>query len=98
MLHAIDADGGSLQIPGVGHGDHHVLDGDQVLQCDLGGLVHNGGAALVPILLADLLEFFHQQLLERRVAGENLPELGDAFGERGVLLMQFLPLQAGEGP
>ena len=98
VLHAIDADGGSLQIPRMGHGDHHVLDGDQVLQRNLGSLVHDGRATLVPVLLADRLEFLHQELLEGRVAGKDLPELGDLPGKFGVFLIQLFPLQAGEGP
>ena len=52
-LLAVDGDGRALEVAGVGDGDGDLLVGDEVFEAELGGLVEDGGAAGVAVLVAD---------------------------------------------
>ncbi len=76
-LLAIGGDGRALEVALVAHGYGHLFVGDQVFELQLRALVHNLGAALVAVPVADLFEFLDNDRAQLGVAGQDLFVLGD---------------------
>ena len=93
-LGGVLADGGALNVPGLGEGKDALLLLDQVLDIYL--VLH-----ILDLCLALVAEFFGQggQLLledlpHQGVVGEHPAEIGDLLLQVVVLLLQLLPVQA----
>jgi hypothetical protein len=86
----------ALDVAGVGHGDHHVLLGDQVLDRELPLVRHDLGPALVAEPLCQLGQLFLQDLHAPRLRGEDLLALLDELADFLELLVQLRDLEGGE--
>ena len=99
-LRAVERQGRALDVAAAGHGDHHVLLDDQVLDVDVRGLGHDLRAPLVAVLLADLLELLDDDVEDELLGAQDLAQLrdqGQDFLELGhdlVALEPGQPLQA----
>ena len=85
MLGAVFVGLGAFDETGVGHGDHHVLFGDQVFDVHLAGERQDSGAAFVTVLGHDLVELVADDLALAFRLGEDVDVVGD-------LALQFLML------
>ena len=85
VLGAVFVGLGALNEAGVGHGDHHVLFGDQVFDVHLAGERQDLGAAVVAVLGDDLVELVADDLALAFRLGEDVDVVGD-------LALQFLML------
>ena len=95
-LRAVLGEGGTLNITLVADGDDHLLVGDGVLDAEVGGIVFDGRAAIVAILLAQFLQFLFDDLHQHIVVAEYfLAALNEAHFLI-VLVLQLLVLQAGK--
>ena len=83
VLGAVFVGLGALNEAGVGHGDHHVLFGDQVFDVHLAGERQDLGAAVVAVLGDDLVELVADDLALAFRLGEDVDVVGD-------LALQFL--------
>ena len=96
VLRTVQGDGVTLDIPLVGHGDHHVLLHDQVLDGYIVGLVDDGGAAHVAVGLLDLPQFVDNDRVDLLLVGQDTPQLGDGGPHGLVLLDDLVTLQPGQ--
>ena len=83
VLGAVFVGLGALDEAGVGHGDHHVLFGDQVFDVHLTGERQDLGTAFVTVLAHNLVEFVTDDLALAFRLGKNVDVVGD-------LALQFL--------
>lgn len=96
LLLAVGAHGQALDIAGLGHGDDHVLFGDEVLHLDILGLAGQAGAARGVVLLLDLLQLFLDDLLQQVLVGKDLFVVGDLLAQLGQLFLDLGALQTGQ--
>ena len=96
LLLAIDADGRALEVAGVGDGDGDLLVGDEVLEGELGGLVDDGGAACVAVLVADVFELLDDDAAEFLLGGEDGLVLGDVVADGAELVEELVDGELGE--
>ena len=85
VLGAVFVGLGAFDETGVGHGDHHVLFGDQVFDVHLAGERQDSGAAFIAVLGHDLVEFVADDLALAFRFGEDVDIVGN-------LALQFLML------
>ena len=85
-----------LGVAGAGHGDHHVLLGDQVLdgEVEVAGL--DLGLARVAELVAHSGELLPDHLQQAFGGGQDRHQLGDLLEDAEVLVEELLGLQAGQ--
>ena len=95
-LLAVDGDGRALEVAGVGDGDGDLLVGDEVFELELGGLVDDGGAAGVAVLVADLGELLDDDAAELGRGGEDGLVLGDVVADFGEFLEELVDGELGE--
>ena len=106
-LHARDADtaaallavGGQrhpLDVPRLGHGDDHLLVGDEVLDVDVVLGVGDLRAAVAAVGVADLEQLLLDHAQHARLVAEDRAQLLDPLHEVGVLLLDLAGLQRGE--
>ena len=96
LLLAVGAHGQALDIAGLGHGDDHVLFGDEVLHLDILGLAGQAGAARGVVFLLDLLQLFLDDLLQQVLVGKDLLVVGDLLAQLGQLFLDLGAFQAGQ--
>src|SRR5207248_9712611 len=85
-LLAIGRNRRALQIAGVGDRDRNLLINDQVFQLDFGGFVKDLGAALVAVLLLDLLQLFDDHVAQLLLARQD----GFVFGNAIANVLQLV--------
>ncbi len=86
----------ALDVASVGHGDHHVLLGDEILAGQLGGLAGDLGLPFVAELVTDLAQLGLHHLEQRGLVLQDVAQSGNFTGEGDQLVEQLLPLDAGE--
>ena len=77
-------------------GDHHVLHGDQILQGEVAGAVHDAGAAAIGEAVADLQHLVFDELQQQPLVVEDGGQALDLRPDLGQLGLDLVPLQAGE--
>ena len=80
----------------MGEGDDSVLHGDKVLDVHFAADGLDGGAALVAELVAYFTKLGLYDIVHQVNIGENRLVLGDALENFGELVLDFLPVKAGE--
>src|SRR6266850_2576798 len=85
-----------LDVAGVGHGDDHVLFGDQVLDRELALIGDDLGAPLVAEAVRQLGQLFLQDLHAPRLGREDLLALLDELPDVLQLLVELRDLEGGE--
>src|SRR5882672_5713720 len=85
-----------LDVAGVGHGDYHVLFGDQVLDRELALIGDDLGAPLVAEAVRQLGQLFLQDLYAPRLGREDLLALLDELPDVLQLLVELRDLEGGE--
>ena len=93
-LGAIQGNGATLDVAGMGDGHHHVLFDDGVLQSDFGGLPDDFSPACIAELLLYLKELSLDDLEDLRLRTENLFKAGDDTENFLVFLDDLVPLQS----
>ena len=89
-LLAIDRDRRALQVALVAHRHRNLLVGDQVFELDLRALVHNLGAPLVAVLLANLFKLLHDHRAQLLFAAQDLLVLGDLRADLAQLVQDLV--------
>ena len=79
----------TLDVAEVRHGQDALLARDQILNVDLAADGGNLGAALVAVLLLDLLRLVLDDAHEARTVRENVAQVGDLRLDRGQLLLEL---------
>jgi hypothetical protein len=95
-LLAVGGDRRALEVAGVGDGDGDLLVGDEVFEGELGGLVEDGGAAGVAVLVADVFELLDDDAAELFLAGEDGLVLGDVVADGAELVEELVDGELGE--
>ena len=95
-LLAVGGDGRALEVAGVGDGDGDLLVGDEVFEGELGGLVEDGGAAGVAVLVADVGELFDDDAAQSFSLAENCFVLGDVVADGAELVEELVDGELGE--
>src|SRR5215471_15200002 len=95
-LSSVERQGRALNVTAAGHGDHHVLLDDQILDVDIGGLRHDLRAPLVAELFLHLLQFFDDDVLNELVGPQDLLQLLDQREDFLELGDDLLALESGE--
>ena len=88
--------GGPLDVAGVGHGDRHVLVGDQVLDAQLALGVEDLRPPFVTVAIAHGRQFRPHQLHQELVARQDRPQPLDQLQDLGQLVDDLLALEAGQ--
>ena len=96
LLGAVQVGSGPLGVAGLGDGDHHVLAGDEVLVGDVAVGRDDGRAAVVAVLLHDLVELVADDLTLTLGAGEDVLVVRDLDLDLGELVHDLLPLECRE--
>ena len=92
-LVAIDGRRSSLEITAVRDRDHNVFLSNQIFDIDFRFFIDDLGATFVTMLLLSIPQFFHDDLPELRVAGEDFIQFGDLFAEFLQLVLDLLTLE-----
>src|SRR2546430_6075436 len=95
-LAAVRGHGEPLDVAGVGHGDDHVLFGDQGLDRELALVGHDFGAALVAEAVRQLRELLLEDLQAPRLGAEDLLALLDELADFLELVFELRDLEGGE--
>src|SRR6266700_5288025 len=97
LLGAEDAQRLALHVTPVGEGHHDLFLRDEVLGRQLVRLlVSDLGAAVVAVLLDDIVHLFLDEHADLLVAGEDALEVGDGLDDLLVLLVDLAALELGE--
>src|SRR3989440_4831287 len=95
-LPTVRGDREPLDVAGVGHGDDHVLFGDQVLDRELALVGDDLGAALVAEAVRQLRQLLLEDLEAPRLGAEDLLALLDELAEFLELILELGDLEGGE--
>ena len=95
-LTAVRGHGEPLDVADMGHGDHHVLFGDQILDRELPLIGDDLGAALVAEAVRQLRELLLEDLEAPRLGGEDLFAFLDELADFLQLLLELGDLEGGE--
>src|SRR5439155_347740 len=95
-LPAVRGDREPLDVAGVGHGDDHVLFGDQVLDRELALVGDDLGAALVAEAVRQLRQLLLEDLEAPRLGAEDLLALLDELASFRELVLELGVLEGGE--
>jgi len=95
-LPSVRRDGEPLDVAGMGHGDDHVLFGDQVLDRELALIGDDLGAPLVAETVGQLRQLFLQDLHPPRLGREDLLAFLDELADVLQLLLELRDLEGGE--
>src|SRR6266545_3534738 len=95
-LPAIGRYGQALDVAGVGHGDDHVLFGDQVLDREFALIGDDLGAPLVAEDVGELAQLFLQDLHAPRLGREDFLAFLDELADVPQLLLELRDLERGE--
>src|SRR5262249_49338847 len=85
-LAAVGGDAGAVKISAARHRYGDVLLLHQVFEADLAGVFDDLGAALVAVVLLDLLQLLDDEILENLVRAQDF----EVFGDAALDLSQFL--------
>ena len=96
LLLAVGAHRQALDVAGLGHGDDHVLLGDEVFPLDVLRFASDAGAAGIAVLLLDLQQFVLDDLLQQALVGQDALVVGDLLAQLGQLFLDLLALQSGQ--
>ena len=81
----------------VGNGDDHVFFSDQIFITELAIIFGNDSAAMIAILLLDLLQFIFDNIEDEFFIIENLSKISDSLNQLFIFsieLFPFHPLQS----
>src|SRR5437762_2316590 len=95
-LAAVGLDVRALDVARARDGDHHLLVGEEIFDCQLRRLGENLGAPRVAVLLFDLEQLFLDGAHQLGVRGQDALELLDQREHLLVLLDDLVPLQLGQ--
>ena len=95
-LGPVAGDGGPFDVAGMRKGDHRALLRDQVLHVDLPFVLHNLGAAGISVFLLNLEQLLFDDRVDLLLAGQNTAQLLDLLDDGEILLLDLIPLQAGQ--
>ena len=96
FLALVGVDLGALGVAGGGDGDHHVFAGDEVFFGDVAGRGDDAGAALIAILIDDLLELVADNCTLALRLGQDVLVVRDLFFDGGQVVDNLLALQGGQ--
>ena len=96
MLGGIGIHSLTLDITHIGHGQHALLLGDQILDVHLAGDDGDLGAALVTVLVAHLQALVLHDGLDLHLVGQNALVLGNLHQQRAQLVLNLLALQTAQ--
>ncbi len=88
--------GRALDVARVGHGDDHLVVGDEILQGDLPGGLGDLGAALVAVGVAHGDQLPHDEVHQQPLIGQDRLQAPDLGGQLRILPLELLALQPGE--
>ena len=96
MLAPVEADGISLNIPGVGDGDHHILFRDQVFDANLRGDIDDLRSSLVSEGVSDGEQFFLDHVELQPFAFKDRLQSIDQLDSLLILLDDLALFKVGE--
>ena len=94
VLGPVHVGGDALHVPEVGHGHHHVLLLDHVVQIDVLQKLGDFRAPRVGVLLLDGQSFLLHDAQKLVLVGQNLLELAHADLQCRLLVVELVPLEA----
>ena len=92
-LGGVFADGGALDVAGLGEGEDALLLLDEIFDVDLVLHILDLRLALVAELLRQSGQLLLEDLPHQRVVGQHTAEVGDALLQLVILLLQLFPIQ-----